>query len=201
MRTLAKIQKWFDKPLNGDYVEERRSGYGSVDYIPSWYAIALANRAFGEQSWDRRTVGIDHRLDYENDKGTMVATATATVEVTVRFIQDGEIQSITRQGTGQGQGFGDERVGDAFKTAESDATKRALMTFGDLFGLSLYRGEGDLQLNIPWFTSEEKSELRKYVRPYTEEADKGEIAELFTEASRRELSVEETKNLFDEQLG
>jgi recombination DNA repair RAD52 pathway protein len=48
---------------------------------------------------------------------------------------------VVREGTGYGSGIS-PRLGDAYesaiKEAESDAMKRALMTFGNKFGLALY---------------------------------------------------------------
>jgi DNA repair and recombination protein RAD52 len=48
---------------------------------------------------------------------------------------------VTREGTGAGSGFGNdhgEAHESAIKEAETDAMKRALMTFGNPFGLALY---------------------------------------------------------------
>src|SRR5262249_10161659 len=53
-----------------------------------------------------------------------------------------EGRTIIREGHGSGEGRGDS-PGDvydiALKAAETDATKRALATFGKPFGLELYR--------------------------------------------------------------
>jgi hypothetical protein len=49
--------------------------------------------------------------------------------------------TIGRLGTGEGRGTSPGEVHDiALKAAETDATKRALATFGRPFGLELYRG-------------------------------------------------------------
>jgi hypothetical protein len=62
-----------------------------------------------------------------------------TVRVRIR-VRAGET-IISRDGSGVGQGIG-ETMGEAhesaLKEAETDATKRALTTFGNLFGLALY---------------------------------------------------------------
>ena len=66
-----------------------------------------------------------------NDGGTV--SYVAKVRVTV----DG----ITREGWGAGHGRGGsagDRHESAVKEAETDARKRALMTFGNQFGLALY---------------------------------------------------------------
>ena len=54
--------------------------------------------------------------------------------------------TIIREGSGAGEAIGDtpgEAHERASKAAETDATKRALSTFGNPFGLSLYAGTID----------------------------------------------------------
>lgn len=126
------------KPLNPDVVAQREQAGRKLDYIEAWHAIAEANRIFGYDAWDRETelaqlgdprnVGDKWRVDYR-----------ARVTITVRGGHGGI--PIKRQGCGFGQGI-DKDVGQAhesaLKEAESDAMKRALMTFGNPFGLALY---------------------------------------------------------------
>ncbi len=73
------------------------------------------------------------------NRGTFLAVYVARVRLTVQA--DGT--SIIREGHGSGEGRGTSpgEVHDiALKAAETDATKRALATFGKPFGLELYRG-------------------------------------------------------------
>ena len=71
-------------------------------------------------------------------RGAFLAVYTAKVRLTVRT-QDRA--TIVREGHGTGEGRGSS-VGEAhdvaLKAAETDATKRALVTFGKAFGLALY---------------------------------------------------------------
>src|SRR5262249_61028227 len=61
------------------------------------------------------------------------------VRVTVHA--DGATIIREGHGTGEGRGTSPGEVHDiALKAAETDATKRALATFGKPFGLELYRG-------------------------------------------------------------
>ncbi len=72
-------------------------------------------------------------------KGTFLAVYLARVRVTVHA----DRATIIREGHGSGEGRGASpgEVHDiALKAAETDATKRALATFGKPFGLELYRG-------------------------------------------------------------
>jgi Rad52/22 family double-strand break repair protein len=72
------------------------------------------------------------------NRGTFLAVYIASVRITVHA----EGRPITREGHGSGEGRGASpgEVHDiALKAAETDATKRALATFGKPFGLELYR--------------------------------------------------------------
>ena len=71
--------------------------------------------------------------------GTFLAVYIARVRVTVQA--DGATIIREGHGTGEGRGTSPGEVHDiALKAAETDATKRALATFGRPFGLELYRG-------------------------------------------------------------
>jgi hypothetical protein len=59
------------------------------------------------------------------------------------YSQDGS-RKVVRQRTGGHRGFGPtvgQAVEDCIKAAETDATKRAFVTFGNIFGLALYDRE------------------------------------------------------------
>jgi len=109
-------------------------------YIESWHVIREANRIF-DYDWSSETIKMD-LVHADNFCVTYIAR--------VRVIVNG----IVKEGYGAGHGRG-ERVpaGDkhesAVKEAESDARKRALMQFGDQFGLSLYDKEKNWQKTTP----------------------------------------------------
>ena len=108
-----------------------------LSYIEGWYAISEANRIFGFDAWCRETVETRCVLAREN-RGSFLAVYVAKVRITVHA--DGA--TIVREGHGSGEGRGTSpgEVHDiALKAAETDATKRALATFGRPFGLELYR--------------------------------------------------------------
>jgi len=42
--------------LDGQHVKARKENGATLHYIEGWYAIAEANRIFGYDAWDRRTV-------------------------------------------------------------------------------------------------------------------------------------------------
>src|SRR5450631_1766247 len=107
-----------------------------LSYIEGWYAITEANRIFGFDGWSRETIEPKCVLAREN-RGNFVAVYVARVRITVHA--DGATVIREGHGTGQGHGTSPGEVHDiALKAAETDATKRALATFGKPFGLALY---------------------------------------------------------------
>lgn len=125
--------KALEAPLNRDHVAKRQQGGAQVSYIEGWHAIAEANRIFGFDAWNRETIELRQLGEPRDVNGKMRVDYLARVRITVG--------SITREGSGFGQGI-DKDVGQAhesaLKEAETDAMKRALMTFGNPFGLALY---------------------------------------------------------------
>ncbi|HWT81695.1 MAG TPA: Rad52/Rad22 family DNA repair protein, partial [Candidatus Methylomirabilis sp.] len=121
------------------HVRTRQAHDGrQFSYLEGWYAISEANRIFGFDGWSRETVESRCVLAREN-KGTFLAVYIARVRLTVAA----EGTTIIREGygSGEGRGMSPGEVHDiALKAAETDATKRALATFGKPFGLELYRG-------------------------------------------------------------
>ena len=72
------------------------------------------------------------------NRGTFLAVYIARVRITVHA--DGATIIREGHGSGEGRGASPGEVHDiALKAAETDATKRALATFGKPFGLELYR--------------------------------------------------------------
>ena len=125
-------------PLDRAKVQTRSQAGRSLAYLEGWQAIAEANRIFGFDGWQRETIAVlcvserERTLGSSNRAGWGV-TYTARVRIRV-----GE---VIREGSGAGHGI-DADLGQAhesaLKEAETDAMKRALMTFGNPFGLALY---------------------------------------------------------------
>lgn len=133
-------------PLAREHVKTREQAGRQVSYIEGWHAIAEANRIFGFDGWSRETVlseccyaGEYQRPVWKNGRKTdeTVTSFRCSYRAKVRI----RIGQIVREGSGHGNGFADN-PGDAHesaeKEAETDAMKRALMTFGNPFGLALY---------------------------------------------------------------
>lgn len=122
--------------LNPKYVQTREQGGKELSYIEGWHAIAEANRIFGFDGWDRVT--LSSNLLWKGNQG---AKQICVYAARVRVIVYAEVKPVVREATGTGSGSGDnlgEAYDRAIKIAETDATKRALSTFGNPFGLALY---------------------------------------------------------------
>lgn len=136
-----------EAPLSSSRVKERTQAGRKLSYIEGWWAIAEANRIFGFDGWTRET--LDLRCVSEKtrklgqpprERDGWGVTYIAKVRVTGL--------GVVREGCGTGHGI-DADLGQAhesaLKEAETDAMKRALMTFGNPFGLALYDKE---QVNV-----------------------------------------------------
>ena len=125
--------------LDAQYVKTRRANGITLHYIEGWHVIAEANRIFGYDGWDRRTLGTNCVWTGTSDQ-SYVAAYTAKVRV---YVRAGDV-TIVREGSGTGEGKAPtpgQAHEFALKSAETDATKRALATFGNVFGLALYDRE------------------------------------------------------------
>jgi len=130
-------------PLDRANVRQREQGRSRVSYLEGWQVIAEANRIFGFDGWQRQTIAVRcvaqaERAIGRDQKPGWGVTYTARVRVTVTA---GGLVPLVREGSGAGHGI-DVDLGQAhesaLKEAETDAMKRALMTFGNPFGLALY---------------------------------------------------------------
>jgi hypothetical protein len=137
--TEAQVRA-LNRNLSAGKIRTRRENGRDFSYIEGWHAIAEANRIFGFDSWDRETVDAKCVLTREV-RGQTTVVYLAKVRLSVRA---GD-RLVVREGHGTGEGRGTS-PGEAhdlgLKAAETDATKRALATFGKPFGLALYSSNG-----------------------------------------------------------
>jgi len=160
--------------LDARHIKTRNANGTDLHYVEGWRVISEANRIFGYDAWDRRTVATKCVSSSGNGQRHFAAY-TAKVRITVRA---GDI-TIVREGSGTGEGSGltpGQAHEIALKSAETDATKRALSTFGNPFGLALYdreqlgvRKRRDLRSGSalgPWvLRSESGSERSSFNKP------------------------------------
>jgi len=133
----AKQIQTLRRDLDTRHVRSRNADGRELSYIEGWFVISEANRIFGFDGWNRETVESRCVLAREN-RGNFLAVYIAKVRI--RVSAPGAMIIREGHGTGEGRGTSPGEVHDiALKAAETDATKRALATFGKPFGLELYR--------------------------------------------------------------
>lgn len=145
--------KRLSQPLNPEAVKTRKKAKTELKYLSGFQAEATANEVF-EFKWSCETLYMEKIFertyvseDVNGIKRDMIEVAyKAKVRVSVKI--DNEL--IVREGTGAGNGIcAAKQQFDAYelaiKEAETDAKKRALKSFGDRFGLSLYDKDIDLK--------------------------------------------------------
>jgi hypothetical protein len=136
--TEAQV-KSLEAKLDSKHVRIRQAQDTVLTYVEGWHVIAEANRIFGYDAWDRQTI-TTHCVWSGMANRQHAAAYAAKVRIAVRA---GAI-TIIREGCGSGEATGLTPGGAheiALKAAETDATKRALATFGNPFGLALYDRE------------------------------------------------------------
>jgi len=171
--------------LRRRYVRTRIQGGRQLAYLEGWHVIAEANRIFGFDCWDRRTLPPRCIWSNGNSEQTSVLYAT-TVRITVRAGQT----VVMREGVGTG--FGQAAHAEvaheiALKAAETDATKRALATFGNPFGLPLYDRR---QRNVTRMRRKRRQTTSIAVRQKTSQANL---------SFRLEIAPEQSRTFFREQ--
>jgi hypothetical protein len=137
---FSEVQvKSLEAKLDSKHVRTRRAHDTTLAYVEGWHVIAEANRIFGYDAWDRHTLST--RCIWSGSANSKHGAAyIAKVRIAVRA---GPL-TITREGCGSGEAKAwspGEAHELALKAAETDATKRALATFGNPFGLALYDRE------------------------------------------------------------
>ena len=122
------------QPIDKKNVETRdgnKDGTFQLAYVEGWHVLDEANRIFGFDGWSCETLETTC-IRAEPREVTYIARVRVTVG------------DVIREGTGAGtsnQTNVSKNHENAIKEAETDARKRALMTFGNQFGLSLYDGK------------------------------------------------------------
>jgi DNA recombination protein Rad52 len=150
MLTLEQIAL-LDAPLSRDAVKTR-SGFS---YIEGWHALSEANRIFGFDGWSSQTTDIRCVIERERAEGGFSITYVAKVRVTVG--------DCFHEGYGAGTGIHPDpglAHEKAIKEAETDARKRALMQFGNPFGLALY---DKTQANVADPVDEAETSRQRYI--------------------------------------
>jgi len=125
--------------LERRHVQSRDVDGRTLNYVEGWFAIAEANAIFGFDGWDREMSHFERLYERSRNDRTNCAYL-ARIRIRVRAGEN----IVVREGTGWGSATASvpsEAHERALKSAETDATKRALATFGNRFGLGLYDKE------------------------------------------------------------
>lgn len=143
-------------PIDAANVKTREAHKGErLSYVEGWWAINEANIIFGNDGWSRHTEVVQilgSPRPYKSKYGKDLVAVACMAQVTVT------VGDCKRTGTGYGSDSASNELDayeKAIKEAETDATKRALNTFGLRLGLELYdkdrlerRAEGE-EANAP----------------------------------------------------
>lgn len=139
-------------PLDETRIQRREQDGKTLGYLEGWFVIQEANRIFGYDGWDRQMIQSE-RVFLAKDTRGVSCGYMARVRVRVRT----QTGTVVREGTGFGQAVASQ-PGDAheraLKAAETDATKRALVTFGGRFGLLLHDKDRSAHQIMPAVASE-----------------------------------------------
>lgn len=131
-------RKELSAPLKAEHVKERSQAGRKLSYVEGWHVLSEANRIFGFDGWTSETIDIKCVAERERTIGGRGDPGWGVSYIAKVRVRVGE---IVREGVGAGHGI-DRDLGlaheSALKEAETDARKRALMTFGNPFGLALY---------------------------------------------------------------
>lgn len=141
--TQTQVRKLRSR-LRPQHVRTREAEGVSLSYLEGWHVLAEANRIFGFDGWDRETISSEC-VWTKQVSGRYCAAYVTRIRIRVRA---GEAV-IVREGSGAGESNAatpGQAHEFAAKAAETDATKRALMTFGNAFGLSLYGGTAEARV-------------------------------------------------------
>ena len=124
-------KKTLAEKLDPARVKKNPKGF---DHLEGWEVIQKANEIFGFDGWCRETLEMEYlHQPITNKNNNICVSYRARVRITVG--------DVVREGTGFGNGWSAQETDaheSAVKEAETDATKRAFMTFGNQFGLALY---------------------------------------------------------------
>lgn len=162
-----------DQPLDPKLGAQRKADRGrDVSYLEGYQAIAQANRIFGYDGWSYRVDDI--AMTAMSDGRAVLYTAQVTVEALGCTRQDTGCVPIRNSVDSYGKEKDNVNNPDqhdlARKGAVTDALKRALRSFGDQFGNSLYDKDSDLHQAIHEAVAEEQRQQRQGQRVQQQQA-------------------------------
>ncbi len=176
--------------LKRRYVKTRIFNGEQLSYLEGWHVISEANRIFGFLKWDRQTLSPHCHWTHQQAGWTSCFYST---KVRISVSAGGAV--IVREGLGTGMGRSQQPENAhemAIKSAETDATKRALATFGNAFGLALYDpGQSQVtKLHSPLRSSRRKLSLKQADGAETYHSDVKSFADAMLKMVDEATSIE-----------
>ena len=128
-----------NQELENSRIKSREKGNISLSYIEGFDVIDTANLIFGYGNWSYLISKLEQVSQEQNHNQNFVVCYKAVVKLIVK--DENHSKSIFRQdvgfGTGTAKTLADSHE-NAGKEAVTDALKRAMRSFGNQFGNSLY---------------------------------------------------------------
>lgn len=128
-----------NQELDSNRIKIREKGNISLSYIEGFDVIETANLIFGFGNWSYIISKLDQVSQEQNHNQNFVVCYKAVVKLIVK--DENHSKSVFRQDVGFGNGVA-KTLADAHenagKEAVTDALKRAMRSFGNQFGNSLY---------------------------------------------------------------
>ncbi len=120
-------------------IKSRTKGNISLSYLEGFDLIETANKIFGHGNWSYTITSLDQVSQETNSNQNVVICYKAVVKLTVYSLDHSK--TISKEDVGFGTGIAkmlaDAHEGGA-KEAVTDSIKRAMRSFGNQFGNSLY---------------------------------------------------------------
>jgi DNA repair and recombination protein RAD52 len=144
-----------ENPLDNHRIKSRSKGNTNLSYLEGFDILDTANRIFGYGNWDYAISKLEQVSQELNQNQNHVVCYKAVVQVLVHN-QD-HSQDVSREDVGFGTGIAktlaDAHEGAA-KEAITDSIKRAMRSFGNQFGNSLYSKGKNQQNNNQTYQSQ-----------------------------------------------
>ena len=125
--------------IDANRIKSRSKGNLTLSYLEGFDIIETANKIFGFGNWDYSITKLEQVSQELNQNQNHIICYKAIVKVTVYDLQHSK--QVSREDVGFGSGIA-KTLADAHengaKEATTDGIKRAMKSFGNNFGLSLY---------------------------------------------------------------